>query len=139
MLTPAEVESSVVAQKIGRTCFQQGRLRNEAASVALINQVETNLARRASPTDVAASQRKFANEQVKVEHCRNFEMLALQNQNQIAQANANRIAQAAEDQANAARTANWQRQLQAQQAIYQPRTTQCQYYKWGNMTSCSSF
>lgn len=138
-LTSEETTRFVVQHKIIKSCYAMGQLPNHQATAAYLNALETALSSQGSPSLINSAQRQAAalpppNSQI----CQQASLLILQFSQQQAQLAQQAATQSANRQA--VRTFNNEMQnMQRNTAQQQPRNVTCQYYQWGNMTSCSSF
>lgn len=131
-LSPEETMAGVAHRMGVQACYQQGWVRNPSVMASYLNAVQSRLNNRGNPALISQAESEVSTASMAIEDCRQLEMVALQYAQQ--QAEQARQQQAFNETMNQiSQNAN---QMQSQ---YQPRTTMCQHYQWGNMTSCSSF
>lgn len=135
-LTSMEMQMGVAQRHIIRTCYSRGQIRNQAAVVSYLNTIEKNLSQRANQAEVNAATTRISSAMpVSPQSCQQVELLALQS----AQKQAQQDMQRAEDSQALENLNRSMQNLQRNTAQSMPRTTFCQHYQWGNMTSCNSF
>ncbi len=122
----------------GQACYQKGWINNPSVSIAYLNSIQANLRNRGNKEYIAQLMNRletspeFDVDQVTVEACRQFEMLALQ----YAQKEAERARQ---KQQYREAVDNMSQSAQKMQSQNKAITTTCQYNQWSNTTSCSSY
>ncbi|WP_334065396.1 hypothetical protein [Limimaricola cinnabarinus] len=131
-LTPEETLGGVARKITAQTCYQRGWVSNPPVVAAYLSATQSVLANRGNPTEIAQVERQLSSVPVTIEDCRSLELEALQYAQQQAE-------QARQREAFSASMDSISQNAAQMQSSYQPRTTTCQHYQWGNMTTCNSF
>ena len=131
-LTQSETELGVAHSLGAQACYQRGWVNNPSVMVAYLNAVQSNLRARGDQALISQAERKMSAATIRIEDCRQLEMIALQYAQQQAE-------KARQQQAFDEAMDSLSQSAQQIQSQYQPRTTTCQHYQWGNMTSCTSY
>lgn len=142
--TQQQVQEATLLSYVADVCTQRGWVSNRAAVANLLTLTQSVTSRAPAQAQQARTSimTQSPPDKVQPHHCRTMEMRALQ----IYQAQAHARQQAQYDaliqqQREAAQAAQSQNMQQTMQNIAgsMPKTTFCQHYQWGNMTSCNSF
>ena len=126
-----QTEQAVAHSIVGNTCYRNGWVENPPQIAAYVNAAQSTLRASGDPAHIAQAQQKLSSASVTREDCRQVEMFAWQHAQQ--QAESARQREAFQQSMNSvSQSAN---QIRANT----PVSVNCQYYQWGNMTSCSWF
>ena len=133
-LTPDETMTGVAHNILGQACYERGWISNQPVMASYLSAVQTKLRGRGDPALISQVERKISPDipSIKMADCRSLELVALQYAQQQAQIAQQQAAYSASMQSLSQSGQNMQSQAR-------PRTTMCQHYEWGNMTSCNSF
>jgi hypothetical protein len=133
-LTPDETMAGVASNMAGQSCNERGWISDLPVMASYLNAVQSGLRYRGDPALIAQFENEISPEvpSIRIEDCRSLEMAALQYAQQQAQNAQQQAAYSASMQSLSQSGQNMQSQAR-------PRTTMCQHYDWGNMTSCNWF